>query len=61
MYRVHGITRKCVQVDSSQALFECRREYVKDKHIPAALRLGLPKAKGTPQEQAALKHLTERM
>ncbi|KAL0047720.1 hypothetical protein WJX82_010297 [Trebouxia sp. C0006] len=36
-------------------------EYVKDKHIPAALRLGLPKAKGTPQEQAALKRLTERM
>ena len=44
-----------------QAAFECCREHVKEKHIPAALRSGLPKPKGTLQEQAALKRLTERM
>ncbi|KAA6426501.1 MAG: U box, partial [Trebouxia sp. A1-2] len=36
-------------------------EYVKHKHIPAALRSGLPQAEGTPQEQAALTRLIERM
>ncbi|KAL0037645.1 hypothetical protein WJX77_006007 [Trebouxia sp. C0004] len=36
-------------------------EDVKDRRIPAALRSGLPKAKGTLQEQAALKRLIQRM
>ena len=37
------------------------REHVKSRHVDEALRPVLPKAEGTPLEQAALEGLTQRM
>ena len=37
------------------------RKHVKSRRIDEALRPMLPKAEGTPSEQAALKGLTQRM